>query len=85
MKKIELEKELERVNGLVSELSGDMFTLKEKNDGLEQYVLQLRNKLQEVSIMLTQYEKTVLLMAGRIQEKDNIISEQNNNINRRSD
>tara|TARA_R110002050_G_scaffold44314_3_gene105656 strand:+ start:387 stop:644 length:258 start_codon:yes stop_codon:yes gene_type:complete len=85
MKKIELEKELERVNGLVSELSGDMFTLKEQNDGLEQYVLQLRNKLQEVSIMLTQYEKTVLLMAGRIQEKDNIISEQNNNINRRSD
>ena len=45
MKKIELEKELERVNGLVSELSGDMFTLKEQNDGLEQYVLQLRNKL----------------------------------------
>ena len=85
MKKIELEKELERVNGLVSELSGDMFTLKEQNDGLEQYVLQLWNKLQEVSIMLTQYEKTVLLIAGRIKEKEQIISKKNNKINETQD
>ena len=54
-------------------------------DSLANYVNQLRSKLQEVALMLSQYEKTVLLMAGRLQEKDTIISEQQNEINKRSD
>ena len=55
------------------------------NISLNNYVNQLRSKLQEVALMLSQYEKTVLLMAGRLQEKDTIISEQQNEINKRSD
>jgi sugar-specific transcriptional regulator TrmB len=59
--------------------------LEANNNTLTLYVKQLQTKLQEIGSVVTQYEKTILVMAGRLQEKDAFISEQNNEINRRND
>ena len=67
------------------ELEKENVTLKENNSTLTLYVSQLQGKLQELGNVVSQYEKTILVLTGRIQEKDAFISEQNNEINRRSD
>ena len=46
------------------------------NDTYRTAIVQLQNKLQEVSSIVSHYEKTILVMSGRIQEKDTLISEQ---------
>jgi len=68
---------------LAAELEVD--SLRVNNETLTLYVKQLQSKLQEVSAVVQQYEKTILVMAGRLQEKDALISEQNNERNRRND
>ena len=85
MNKKELEIELDSLAQIIERQNVEVGQLKETNISLNNYVNQLRSKLQEVALMLSQYEKTVLLMAGRLQEKDTIISEQQNEINKRSD
>ena len=85
MNKKELEIELDSLAQIIERQNVEVEQLKETNISLNNYVNQLRVKLQEVALMLSQYEKTVLLMAGRLQEKDTIISEQQNEINKRSD
>ena len=85
MNKKELEIELDSLAKIIERQNVEVEQLKETNISLNNYVNQLRVKLQEVALMLSQYEKTVLLMAGRLQEKDTIISEQQNEINKRSD
>ena len=85
MNKKELEIELDSLAKIIERQNVEVGQLKETNISLNNYVNQLRSKLQEVALMLSQYEKTVLLMAGRLQEKDTIISEQQNEINKRSD
>lgn len=67
------------------ELEKENETLKENNNTLTLYVSQLQGKLQELGNVVSQYEKTILVLTGRIQEKNALISEQNNEINRRSD
>ena len=85
MNKKELEIELDSLAKIIERQNVEVGQLKETNISLNNYVNQLRSKLQEVALMLSQYEKTVLLMAGRLQEKDTIISEQQNGINKRSE
>ena len=85
MNKKELEIELDSLAQIIERQNVEVGQLKETNISLNNYVNQLRSKLQEVALMLSQYEKTVLLMAGRLQEKDTIISEQQNGINKRSE
>tara|TARA_R110000823_G_C15825091_1_gene489698 strand:+ start:688 stop:945 length:258 start_codon:yes stop_codon:yes gene_type:complete len=85
MNKKELEIELDSLAQIIERQNVEVEQLKETNISLNNYVNQLRVKLQEVALMLSQYEKTVLLMAGRLQEKDTIISEQQNGINKRSE
>ena len=57
--------------------------LNEQNETLQMYVNQLRGKLQEVGNQISQYERTILVMSNRLKEKDDFISEQNMEQNRR--
>jgi len=77
-----LKKEMKEI---IEVLTFEEQTLKTNNQTLTLYVKQLQTKLQELGSVVTQYEKTILVMAGRLQEKDAFISEQNNEINRRND
>ena len=70
---------------LKKELENERNSLKANNETLTLYVKQLQAKLQEVGAVVQHYEKTILVMAGRLQEKDALISEQNNERNRRND
>ena len=70
---------------LIEKLETEQNSLKANNNTLTLYVKQLQTKLQEVGTIVQHYEKTILIMAGRLQEKDAFISEQNNEINRRND
>jgi len=75
----------EEMKKLIEALSHEGESLRVNNETLTLYVKQLQSKLQEVSAVVQQYEKTILVMAGRLQEKDALISEQNNERNRRND
>lgn len=75
----------EEMKKLIEVLSQEADSLRVNNETLSLYVKQLQSKLQEVSAVVQQYEKTILVMAGRLQEKDALISEQNNERNRRND
>jgi|TARA_R110000824_G_scaffold278145_1_gene466302 hypothetical protein len=70
---------------LIEKLETEQNSLKANNNTLTLYVKQLQTKLQEVGTIVQHYEKTILIMAGRLQEKDALISEQNNERNRRND
>ena len=75
----------EEMKKLIEALSLEGESLRVNNETLTLYVKQLQSKLQEVSAVVQQYEKTILVMAGRLQEKDALISEQNKELNRRND
>ena len=70
---------------LIEKLETEQNSLKANNNTLTLYVKQLQTKLQELGSIVQHYEKTILIMAGRLQEKDALISEQNNERNRRND
>jgi len=71
----------EEMKKLIEALSLEGESLRVNNETLTLYVKQLQSKLQEVSAVVQQYEKTILVMAGRLQEKDALISEQTDKIN----
>ena len=83
MKKIELEEELKKLaekneflikeNETIHQSFKDM---SQTSDNYRTAIVQLQNKLQEVSNVVSHYEKTILVMSGRIQDKDTLISEQ---------
>ena len=83
MKKIELEEELKKLtekneflikeNEMIHQSFKDM---SQTSDNYRTAIVQLQNKLQEVSNVVSHYEKTILVMSGRIQDKDTLISEQ---------
>ena len=83
MKKIELEEELKKLtekneflikeNEMIHQSFKDM---SKTSDNYRTAIVQLQNKLQEVSNVVSHYEKTILVMSGRIQDKDTLISEQ---------
>ena len=73
------------MKGYIEEIERKSSQLEANNSTLTLYVKQLQTKLQELGSVVTQYEKTILVMAGRLQEKDAFISEQSNEINRRND
>ena len=75
----------EEMKGYIEQIEMKSSQLEANNNTLTLYVKQLQTKLQEIGSVVTQYEKTILVMAGRLQEKDAFISEQNNEINRRND
>ena len=75
----------EQMKNYIEQLETTNSQLEANNNTLTLYVKQLQTKLQELGSVVTQYEKTILIMAGRLQEKDAFISEQNNEINRRND
>jgi len=75
----------ENMKELIEKLETEQNSLKANNNTLTLYVKQLQTKLQEVGTIVQHYEKTILIMAGRLQEKDALISEQNNERNRRND
>tara|TARA_R110002020_G_scaffold456474_1_gene672973 strand:+ start:1271 stop:1507 length:237 start_codon:yes stop_codon:yes gene_type:complete len=75
----------EEMKGYIEEIERKSSQLEANNSTLTLYVKQLQTKLQELGSVVTQYEKTILVMAGRLQEKDAFISEQSNEINRRND
>ena len=75
----------EEMKGYIEEIERKSSQLEANNNTLTLYVKQLQTKLQEVGTIVQHYEKTILIMAGRLQEKDALISEQNNERNRRND
>ena len=83
MKKIELEEELKKLaeknEFLIKENEMTQQSFKDMSQTSDNYrtaIVQLQNKLQEVSNIVSHYEKTILVMSGRIQDKDTLISEQ---------
>ena len=83
MKKIELEEELKKLaeknEFLIKENEMIHQSFKDMSQTSYNYrtaIVQLQNKLQEVSNIVSHYEKTILVMSGRIQDKDTLISEQ---------
>ena len=83
MKKIELEEELKKLEEknefLIKENEMTQQSFKDMSQTSDNYrtaIVQLQNKLQEVSNIVSHYEKTILVMSGRIQDKDTLISEQ---------
>jgi len=77
MKKKEMEEVLEATS-----LERD--SLKTNNETLTLYAHQLQAKVKEQESIIEQYEKTILVLTGRLQEKSKFISEQTNDINRRN-
>lgn len=75
-----LKKELERELLEWSKRYGD---LKQENDSLNNYALQLQNKVSELDNLVNHYETSILVLAGRVQEKKALISEQKQQMNRR--
>ena len=80
MKKIELEKELNKKLKENEALASNVEELLTDKNALTVYVAQIQNRVREVENLTTHYEKTVTVMGGRIQEKNTLISEQNNKI-----
>ena len=78
--KIELMKDIER---LESEIEGNNLgrtALLQTNEQYKAIITQLQSKLQEVANVVSHYEKTILVLSGRIQEKDTLIKEQREEI-----
>tara|TARA_R110002012_G_C11662111_1_gene612308 strand:+ start:1558 stop:1794 length:237 start_codon:yes stop_codon:yes gene_type:complete len=69
----------------IEELEALRINLEQNNQTLTLYAKQLQTKMQEVVANVEHYERTILIMAKRLEEKGALISEQNNEINRRVD
>ena len=50
--------------------------MSQTSDNYRTAIVQLQSKLKEAANVVSHYEKTILVLSGRIQEKDTLISEQ---------
>lgn len=85
MLKKELQEELINASATEKSLRSEIEFLRGRNQTLENFINQLRNKLQESVSQLSQYERTLGILSARIQEKDALIKEQQVENNRRND
>tara|TARA_R100000329_G_C7539918_1_gene190590 strand:- start:431 stop:697 length:267 start_codon:yes stop_codon:yes gene_type:complete len=69
----------------IEELEALNSNLEQNNQTLTLYAKQLQTKMQEVGAIVEHYEKTILVMGKRLQEKGALINEQNSDVNRRVD
>jgi len=69
------QKEMEK---LIGTLNLERDSLRTNNDTLTLYAKQLQVKVKEQESIIEQYEKTLLVLVGRLQDKSKFISEQMN-------
>tara|TARA_R110002012_G_scaffold311889_1_gene521715 strand:- start:546 stop:800 length:255 start_codon:yes stop_codon:yes gene_type:complete len=82
MLKKELINRIEELEYQIHSMVNGQDTLETNNNTLQLYVNQLRGKLQEVSNHISIYEKTIAVMASRLEEMGQLIKEQNIQNNR---
>ena len=70
-----LKKEMEK---LIGTLNLERDSLRTNNDTLTLYAKQLQVKVKDQESIIEQYEKTLLVLVGRLQDKSKFISEQMN-------
>jgi len=82
MLKKDLINRIEELEYQIHSMVNGQDTLETNNNTLQLYVNQLRGKLQEVSNHISIYEKTIGVMASRLEEMGQLIKEQNIQNNR---
>ena len=75
----------EQIRIRIEELEVLNSNLEQNNQTLTLYAKQLQTKMQEAGAIDEHYEKTILVMGKRLQEKGALINEQNSDVNRRVD
>jgi|19_taG_2_1085344.scaffolds.fasta_scaffold00568_4 uncharacterized protein (DUF3084 family) len=80
MKKAELQEAFNHLQEQYTVIGAENEKLGQFNATLVTHVTNLQQKVRELESLASHYERTVAVMGGRIQEKDNLISEQKNKI-----
>ena len=77
-----VQKELEEVKVALAEMLASNRELDTQLNTLKSYAFQLQTKVKELESLAQHYEKTVNILSGRLQEKNDFIRSQNTKENK---
>ena len=77
-----VQKELEEVKISLAEMLANNRELDTQLNTLKSYAFQLQTKVKELESLAQHYEKTVNILSGRLQEKNDFIRSQNTKENK---
>jgi len=77
-----VQKELEEVKVVLAEMLANNRELETQLNTLKPYAFRLQTKVKELESLAQHYEKTVNILSGRLQEKDDFIRSQNTKENK---
>ena len=77
-----VQKELEEVKVVLAEMLANNRELETQLNTLKSYAFQLQTKVKELESLAQHYEKTVNILSGRLQEKNDFIRSQNTKENK---
>lgn len=77
-----VQKELEEVKVALAEMLANNRELDTQLNTLKSYAFQLQTKVKELESLAQHYEKTVNILSGRLQEKNDFIRSQNTKENK---
>jgi len=77
-----VQKELEEVKVSLAEMLATNRELDTQLNTLKSYAFQLQTKVKELEALAQHYEKTVNILSGRLQEKNDFIRSQNTKENK---
>ena len=77
-----VQKELEEVKVSLAEMLANNRELDTQLNTLKSYAFQLQTKVKELESLAQHYEKTVNILSGRLQEKNDFIRSQNTKENK---
>ena len=77
-----VQKELEEVKVALAEMLATNRELDTQLNTLKSYAFQLQTKVKELESLAQHYEKTVNILSGRLQEKNDFIRSQNTKENK---
>ena len=77
-----VQKELEEVRVKLAEVYANNRELDTQLNTLKSYAFQLQTKVKELESLAQHYEKTVNILSGRLQEKNDFIRSQNTKENK---
>ena len=77
-----VQKELEEVKVVLAEMLANNRELETQLNTLKSYAFRLQTKVKELESLAQHYEKTVNILSGRLQEKNDFIRSQNTKENK---
>ena len=77
-----VQKELEEVKVVLAEMLGNNRELETQLNTLKSYAFRLQTNVKELESLAQHYEKTVNILSGRLQEKNDFIRSQNTKENK---